>query len=787
MDVKFLFFISVFAVAFTSSAPLHPTLAFADAPSEYSVSTSELTQEISAHLMDTPEFKFVREEALHLGISHLYLFGGTAAALGHYAKWNVQRQNGDTRFQPDRFDYDYTNIYRSTQDADIVIDGTTGQAQALQKALSEKFPHLQGSKSVWEVRLLKSKIGDKEALLDNPDYLNQHTDSNSTGMIELTQSHDPLIRDLRDWKAKEPIFLKDIESGTLHYYFSALHETTSRYQEGKNPPIVSVIRYLTKAFQYELKIPPEDEARIKRIIDQFHPNSVTGSYLPGWIEKNGKKLIQNAVNIEYAWNELERLGLRQKLIAIQNNPASYDSLAFWMNKEPLRSQPLGVGRGKTAKDLGIDVVAHETNSFLAYESITRAHTGDANVLISRVKTPGEAAVSGDGFYTAIGTKGARNTGLTIRFHVNPDAREGEDFKLVGNFVIFSNKNAIRVIPESLNIGPVQFFEILAQGQALDDSDRGILEKLKRRLDRDFALISTGDEAKIVSIVSEELKKPVPNETVLKQWSLVPSFNRYPELADEVMIALLRSKDVNHQWAAVNYLTKVRELRPLHWDALFNFLEKYIDEPYNQSRHYLNKATVDLVVGRLNQDGIKGSFQYLDHILRTTRNNHTFDLDEFSKLFREALMSLHKDYPEIEAGFVQLVHKYPHRSESVLSLMKADCQSEDCVNAYAKAISSGSFGDTTNITQLIPLPKNGPLDMRIVEAVGQRIKSAYFPNDFANFYLDHSGSNLKVLETIREAYSRPASNPSPEFLKKLADRIQSVSKAKCVAESLEGRL
>ena len=204
--------------------------------------------------MDTAEFTFIREESEKLGISHAYLFGGTAAALEDYAKWDLQRKKGDVRFQQDRFDYDYTNIYRSTQDADIVIDGTAEQAGRLQAALVEKFPYVQGLKSVWKVRLLKSKIGDKEALLDNADYLNQHTDSNSTGMIELTKSPDPLIRDLKDWNSKDPIFLKDLESGTLHYYFSQLHETTSRFKLGLNPPVVSAIRYLTKAFQYELKL-----------------------------------------------------------------------------------------------------------------------------------------------------------------------------------------------------------------------------------------------------------------------------------------------------------------------------------------------------------------------------------------------------------------------------------------------------------------------------------------------------------------------------------------------------
>ena len=370
---------------------------------------------------------------------------------------------------------------------------------------------------MWEVRLLKSKIGDKEALLDNPDYLNQHTDSNSTGMIELTQSHDPLIRDLRDWNARDPIFLKDLESGTLHYYFSPLHETTSRFNEGKNPPIVSVIRYLTKAFQYELKIPPEDEKKIKQVIDSFDPKQVTGSYLPGWIEKNGKKLIQNAVNIEYAWNELERVGLRKKLIAIQVNPGVHDSLAHWMNKEPLRSKPVGQGAGKTARELGVDIVAHETNNFLAYESITRAHTGDANVLISRQGETNENAAFGDGFYTAIGKKGARGTGLTIRFKVDPEARLGEDFFLAenqpvaeGSFLIFKNKRALQVIPESLNIGPLEYFEMLAGAQSIDVSDRGILEKLKRRIGSRVTTLNDEQRGKLIDLLESAYEKNPPD-------------------------------------------------------------------------------------------------------------------------------------------------------------------------------------------------------------------------------------------------------------------------------------
>src|SRR6185437_14502385 len=111
---------------------------------------------------------------------------------------------------------------------DIVIDGDEAQAQVLENALRTHYPHLQGSKSAWEVRLLRGSRGDKLAILNNPDFLNQHTDSNSTGLIEVTQPArgDPIVRDARDWNSKEPFFLKDVAEGKLHFYFSPSHEGT---------------------------------------------------------------------------------------------------------------------------------------------------------------------------------------------------------------------------------------------------------------------------------------------------------------------------------------------------------------------------------------------------------------------------------------------------------------------------------------------------------------------------------------------------------------------------------
>ncbi len=484
----------------------------------------KLASEIAARRARVPEFEFIRNEAEKRGL-RVWLFGGTAAGYGHYVKWDLLREAGDLRFQKARFDYDYTNIYRSTQDLDIVVDGSASQAQEFQQVLKTQFPYFVGSKATpWEVRSLREASHDKGAILDDFGFMNQHTDSNSTGMIELTNppQHESVVRDIRDWKnANDSQFLKDVHEDKLTYYFSPTHEQTARAKEGKNPPIFSVVRALTKAFQYDLKLRPEDLAVMKKEIDQFSPyRDLRSADAQRWLEKNGKKLYQHAVDIEYASETLNQLGLKQKLLAIKNNPNDQDSLSWWMSKEPLKAKPVGEGSGTTAKELGLDVVAHETNNFLAYESITRAHTGEPNVLISRQGAAGETAVYGNGFYTKTGIKGARGTGITIRFKVDPNAREGKDFTRSGEFIIWQNKNAIRVIPESLEMSPSQYFEFLAEGKEISEADKALLWKLKRKLEHSMAsgLADPAELKKIRILFMEQMKAKAPNHgLVFYEW------------------------------------------------------------------------------------------------------------------------------------------------------------------------------------------------------------------------------------------------------------------------------
>jgi len=494
---------------------------FAATP-QFQVAAPELVEAVSNDIVRVDEFRFIRKEARKMGVK-VYLFGGTAAAFAHYVKWNLQRLKGDPRYQGDRFDYDYTNIFRSTQDLDIVVDGSAEQVHSLQQKLESEFKYFIGSKTQWEVRSLRHPLGSpgtpgfKEALLDDWDFLNQNSDSHSTGMIELSESPDSTVRDLRDWDSPAPIFLKDVLSSKLHYYFAKGHFKTLRAKSGINPPIISVIRYLTKAFQYELSMDPQDLAIIQKIVDDFEPQrDLQNPVVRSWFERNVPKLYQHAVNLEYAAHTLQGLKLKEKLISA-GNPAQIDSMAWWINRMPLESKPVGKGPGKTAQELGIDVVAHDTKSFLAYESITRAHTGDPNVFISRYGFDGESATSGDGFYTLNGRAGLWGTKITIRFRVNPQAREGWDFKQNGGSVIFLNKGAFRVIPESLNLGIYQYFELLRDDKNMTADDKGLLEKFHRRMQHRLKFMDASELQKIRGLVMDELKKDVPNSHIISEW------------------------------------------------------------------------------------------------------------------------------------------------------------------------------------------------------------------------------------------------------------------------------
>ena len=210
------------------------------------------------------------------------------------------------------------------------------------------------------------------------------------------------------------------------------------------------IQKLTAVFEEGGHLDPKELEKIHAIIQNFNPGQIKDEKLKEWLKVHGKEMIADAKDLEYASNVLEQLGLRKKLIAIENNPTEVDSLAWWMNREPLRSYQVGRGRGRTAKQIaesmGLDriVLMHKSQSPDALERIRSS--GQTNVFVSRTGTSGEAAPYGNGFYTKRFKPGKDDPNLlkspqTVVEVLRPDAREGTDFHIEGDYVVLQNKRA----------------------------------------------------------------------------------------------------------------------------------------------------------------------------------------------------------------------------------------------------------------------------------------------------------------------------------------------------------
>jgi hypothetical protein len=656
---------------------LTPVTSLSAQESPYSLTENELENAVRNGLLKVNEFVFIREQAEALGV-RVYLFGGTAASFAHYVKWDAQRMKGDRRFQADRFDYDYSNIFRSTQDLDIVVDGDVEKVSELHRRVIEKFRHAQGSKEVWDFRPLRRSLGEpgepgfREALLNDPNFLNQHTDSQSTGLIEISKPDqgEGLIRDARDWTNPRPHFFQDILFGKIHFYFSELHETTARFQLGINPSIFSVIRFLTKAFQYELEITGEDLAKIKTIIDSFDPQKdVQNAAARAWLEKNGKKLLQHAVNLEYAVTWLDKLGLRKKLRQLGQVNVQ-ESLAWWMNKEPLRSFEVGTGQGQTAKALGLNIVAHETMSMFAYESITRAHTGKPNVLVSRAETVGEAAKYGDGFYTQVGKRGARGTGLTIRFKLNPQAREGTDFLVQGRYLVILNKTCLRIIQESLNISPVEYFNMLKTGSQISAKvDLGLMEKFRRKVS--LRQLTELEHLTILDLVKPGFERLNRNEVLVEEWIRIGGAEKFPKEFEKIRsrpefkgIILENFKYLAHlQWT----LPELTELLKGSYEAHLEVRNLALKFAITQ------KDIVDIIAPprgsknsrQGNPRGLSMTESMVTWIASNFSNVTRFDSPQ-SSVFEKALLGV----PNLEARHFEILFSVAKTDRQILDILSA---------------------------------------------------------------------------------------------------------------------
>ena len=415
----------------------------------------EFEKMLETNLPRVEEFRFIKQWAEKKGIQ-AYLFGGAATAFGVYSRWEKEHQAGQQKFSAERFDFKVSNIFHFNQDVDILIEADVEMALELQKELDTHFPYQKttGGKtiSVWEVRCFRHAIGYKPAVIGNPDFQNQNTDSNSTGLIELTDPKEgrSRIQDLRGFREGEGRFFQDLMEGRISYYNTSLHENTSR-STAANPVTISALRFIIKLFEYDLKTDDQSIKNALKVLqrtDYQQVHSVRGSRR--WVEKNGAKLLDNAVNIEQAWFLLQRTGLLERL-AIFGPESDPTSMAWLLKHKPLVSYPLAAPAAdhKTSASLNIKTAYLKLDSFKEFERLRMGHLSAPNLLSDKARVkltlnpqpkPGE---------------------VWVGFHIHPYSVLDKDFQMLdANGIRVRNRASLSIIPETLRLPRERLVELI---------------------------------------------------------------------------------------------------------------------------------------------------------------------------------------------------------------------------------------------------------------------------------------------------------------------------------------
>ena len=580
------------------------------------------------------EFKVLAQKAQELDIKAVYLFGGAAAALAHYvhrdlvhqhmqnlAPMRVSHQASQEQSAPafDETEFNYTlwSMLFYNQDIDIVVD--TKDVQKMQH-LDTAITDVATSSFKWDFWSLHTAYNNRPALLTSQDFAHQHTDSHSTILIPIylsghqtapglsvkpplpkniratTQSQppqqQPQIYDLRSkllskgkfdattaTSSHATQFLTDVLEKKLSCYYSAKHRQSPRYKKGDNPEIFFAVRTLTKAFQYGLDIPDDCMSRIQQIFQNFNAKrDLKTSYSQYWIEKNAKKLYTHSIDLERSQRVLQQLGALEALKNIKGNTDEPGSMAWWLNRQPLLSQPLGKwppAQQKvniktiapttsasqprtqpaatsddhlTAEQLGLRYVVHSTQSIEAYESIVNSYDKRPNAFISRSNTESEATAFGDGFYTSsvdnenICTNHHALFGICLRVH--PQAQKNIDFQIKGEFkggeqvVVFTNKSALTIANTALSQATDRFNTWLDKGGNIVE----IIQHSNKNFKNLFAFLLNRHPAVIEKVAAELLKA-----SLLTYGSYIGFWRKHLELLPASYVAQNYQKFLPPKW------------------------------------------------------------------------------------------------------------------------------------------------------------------------------------------------------------------------------------------------
>jgi|GEM_PF-6075488 len=229
------------------------------------LSKTELQEAVSEYLSKTVEAKELHRLSGTLGAADIYIIGGASARIVRAVDQYLKTPSGQRKGLPGKV----VDLLSATQDIDFVIDGNQEQIEKWSEEIPKALPYKLGDKTLFQVMPLYPNP--ERGVLNNPDILNQNTDSFSTGLLKIVSKPGSTLAQIIDIRhpsgaSEAGGFLSAVISDKIDYLDSDRHESTSMAREGRNPKAVSATKYLVNLSRYGSSFDEKDFETITEII-----------------------------------------------------------------------------------------------------------------------------------------------------------------------------------------------------------------------------------------------------------------------------------------------------------------------------------------------------------------------------------------------------------------------------------------------------------------------------------------------------------------------------------------
>ncbi|OGQ79913.1 MAG: hypothetical protein A2289_12805 [Deltaproteobacteria bacterium RIFOXYA12_FULL_58_15] len=518
------------------------------------------------------EFSRMQNIAKDLGIANVWLVGPSALSWTQYVHWDLQRQSGNTDVAAERFNYNWINIFRRHEPLQIVINGTSEQAQHYEERLKAEMPQVTGGNNDWQIQLLDSEHKGLPGLLESSEFLTTHRSSVARGAIELTATESQIVSDIGGANSTQ-VFLED------NYYrrprFDDHDLEADRYY---HPPILAALRYLVVVSRHRFEVPKESCRLIRKIFAEFNEKrDLHNLRLKEEFLSNVEALGSDSMDVAHLFKVLKHVGATGVVQKLREKEI-----------EPIKFGPLGLGIGIPAWLLGFRKAGHGIlfGGLEQYDSMTSAPDGKPNVHKS-VKR----AAFGEGHYVSPGNKGwttfpnetvrkdrpdiQRDRSVpTVRYEVHPWAqtsgrRLGGDFNInTSDDYKFKNGRALRVICEKPDLEVAEYFEWLQNNPPFTAADVGIQDYVERLLQNRTQIMGDADVQRAYATVQRSLGK--------EEWT-----EREMQMANDWLTLFFPEMTTNAEMrsSAVSWLSKLLDCNH------FYFTRKIVEDVLSKPRLY----------------------------------------------------------------------------------------------------------------------------------------------------------------------------------------------------------